>query len=65
MDRYELQTTIRNAANYLNMYAANLSQTDSVEVYETAERALKIMLKCSESIEKLKDENLDKDQKTY
>ena len=65
MDRYELQTTIRNAANYLNMYAANLSQIDTVEVYETAERALKIMIKCSESIEKLKDENLDKDQKTY
>ena len=65
MDRYELQTTIRNAANYLNMYAANLSQIDSVEVYETAERALKTMSKCSEKIEKLKDENLDKDQKTY
>ena len=47
------------------MYAANLSQIDSVEVYETAERALKTMSKCSEKIEKLKDENLDKDQKTY
>ena len=58
MDRFELQTTIRNAANYLNMYAANLSQTD-FEVYETADKALKTMIKCSESIEKLKDENLD------
>lgn len=56
MDRFELQTTIRNAANYLNMYAANLSQTDSVEVYETAERALRTMEKATKRIGEMKDE---------
>lgn len=56
MDRFELQTTIRNAANYLNMYAANLSQTDSVEVYETAEKALRAMEKATKRIGEMKDE---------
>ena len=56
MDRFELQTTIRNAANYLNMYAANLSQTESVEVYETADRALKAMEKATKRIGELKNE---------
>jgi len=56
MDRFELQTTIRNAANYLNMFAANLSQTESVEVYETADRALKTMEKATKRIGELKNE---------
>lgn len=56
MDRFELQTIIRSAANYLNMYAANLSQTESVEVYETADRALKTMEKATKRIGELKNE---------
>jgi len=56
MDRFELQTTIRSAANYLNMYAANLSQTESVKVYETADNALKAMEKATKRIGELKNE---------